>query len=130
MQILHAVNPSFALSGFLVGVLVGLTGGWRRFVNDTGSRADFRPGHDCSRNQPPLRRDDQDRRHRRAPGNAAPCYREHPDNDLYLDLLYEFGVRGGASPPLITIILACALILTTICVVSQSIPHWRRDRAR
>ena len=26
MDILYAINPSFALSGFLVGVLVGLTG--------------------------------------------------------------------------------------------------------
>src|SRR5260370_16064065 len=42
-----------------------------------------------------------------------------PAKIFTLTLLYEFGVRGGASPPLITIMLACALILTAICVVSH-----------
>jgi len=36
-----------------------------------------------------------------------------------LTVLYEFGVRGGASPPLIRILLACVLILTAICVVTH-----------
>jgi uncharacterized protein len=34
-------------------------------------------------------------------------------------LLYRLGVRGGASPSLITTVLACALILTAICVVAH-----------
>ena len=36
-----------------------------------------------------------------------------------LIVLYELGVRGGASPPAITIVLACALIMTAICVVAH-----------
>ena len=40
-----------------------------------------------------------------------------------LAILYEFESRGGASPPLITIVLACALILTAVCVVSH---RWLR----
>jgi uncharacterized membrane protein YfcA len=46
-----------------------------------------------------------------------------PATIFTLTLLYEFGVQGGTSPPLITIILACALILTAICVVSH---RWLR----
>jgi uncharacterized protein len=38
---------------------------------------------------------------------------------LTLTVLYKLGVRGSGSPPLITIVLACALILTAICVVSH-----------
>ena len=34
-------------------------------------------------------------------------------------VLYELGVRGGASPRLITILLACMLIMTAICVLAQ-----------
>jgi uncharacterized protein len=41
-----------------------------------------------------------------------------------LILLYKLGVRSGASPPAITIVLACALILTAICVV------WHRQLRR
>jgi uncharacterized protein len=36
-----------------------------------------------------------------------------------LIVLYELGVRGGSSPPLITIVLACALIMTAICVLAH-----------
>ena len=34
-------------------------------------------------------------------------------------VLYELGVRGGASPRLITILLACMLIVTAICVLAH-----------
>jgi uncharacterized protein len=33
--------------------------------------------------------------------------------------LYRLGVRGGASPPVITIVLGSALIMTAICVVAH-----------
>src|SRR5277367_3098247 len=36
-----------------------------------------------------------------------------------LIVLYKLGVRGGASPPAITIVLACALVMTAICVVAH-----------
>jgi uncharacterized membrane protein YfcA len=36
-----------------------------------------------------------------------------------LVVLYELGVRGGGSPPAITIVLACALIMTAICVIAH-----------
>jgi uncharacterized protein len=38
---------------------------------------------------------------------------------LTLIILYKLGVRGSASPPAITIVLACALIMTAICVVAH-----------
>lgn len=36
-----------------------------------------------------------------------------------LIVLYKLGVGGGTSPPLITIMLACALIMTAICVLAH-----------
>jgi uncharacterized membrane protein YfcA len=39
-----------------------------------------------------------------------------PATIFTLSLLYEFGVRGGASPPLITIMLACVTCFATIGV--------------
>jgi uncharacterized protein len=36
-----------------------------------------------------------------------------------LIVLYKLGVRGGTSPPAITLVLACALITTAICVVAH-----------
>jgi uncharacterized protein len=42
-----------------------------------------------------------------------------PATSLTLIVLYKLGVRGSASPPFITILLASALILTVICVVSH-----------
>jgi uncharacterized protein len=42
-----------------------------------------------------------------------------------LIVLYELGVRGGASPSLITIVLACALIMTAVCVLGAD-----SDRSR
>jgi len=42
-----------------------------------------------------------------------------PPAILTFTVLYKLGVRGSASPPLITIVLAGALILNAICVVSH-----------
>ena len=38
---------------------------------------------------------------------------------ITLIVLYEFGVRWGAAPRLITIVLACALIMTAVCVLAH-----------
>jgi uncharacterized protein len=38
---------------------------------------------------------------------------------ITLIILYKLGVRGGGSPPAITIVLACALIMTAICVIAH-----------
>ena len=42
---------------------------------------------------------------------------------ITLMMLYELEVRGGTSPRWITIVLACALIVTAICVVAH---RWLR----
>jgi uncharacterized membrane protein YfcA len=129
MEILQTVDPFFALSGFLVGVLVGLTGvGGGSLMTPVlvlifGVQATTAVGTDLlfaattktAGTVVHHRRETIDWRvtRRLATGSI-------PATIFTLTLLYEFGVRGGASPPLITIILACALILTAICVVS----HW------
>ena len=38
---------------------------------------------------------------------------------ITLIVLYELGVRGGAASAAITVVLACALIMTAICVVAH-----------
>jgi uncharacterized protein len=163
MEILHAVNSFFALSGFVVGALVGLTGvgggslmtlgawppglepgdteGTRRLaerieaymikaVREAASPANRSSPADGARRC----RRSWSSRHRagrfrlqswpgRRKSTREAAIGSIPATIFTLTLLYEFGVRGGASPPLITIILACALILTAICVVSH---RWLR----
>ena len=133
MDILYAISPSFALSGFLVGVLVGLTGvGGGSLMTPLlvlifGVQATTAVGTDLlyaamTKTVGTVvhnRRKTIDWRvvtRRLASGSI-------PAAILTLAILYEFGVRGGASPPLITIVLACALILTAVCVVSH---RWLR----
>ena len=132
MDILYAISPSFALSGFLVGVLVGLTGvGGGSLMTPLlvlifGVQATTAVGTDLlyaamTKSVGTVvhnRRKTIDWRvtRRLASGSI-------PAAILTLAILYEFGVRGGASPPLITIVLACALILTAVCVISH---RWLR----
>ena len=132
MDILYAINPSFALSGFLVGVLVGLTGvGGGSLMTPLlvlifGVQATTAVGTDLLYAAMTKtfgtvvhhRRKTIDWRvtRRLASGSI-------PAAIFTLTILYEFGVRGGVSPPLITIVLACALILTAVCVVSH---RWLR----
>ena len=132
MDILHAISPSFALSGFVVGLLVGLTGvGGGSLMTPLlvlifGVQATTAVGTDLlyaamTKTVGTVvhhRRKTIDWRvtRRLASGSI-------PAAIFTLAILYEFGVRGGASPPLITIVLACALILTAVCVVSH---RWLR----
>ena len=132
MDILYAINPSFALSGFLVGVLVGLTGvGGGSLMTPLlvlifSVQATTAVGTDLLYAAMTKtfgtvvhhRRKTIDWRvtRRLASGSI-------PAAIFTLTILYEFGVRGGASSPLITIVLACALILTAVCVVSH---RWLR----
>ena len=132
MDILHAISPSFALSGFVVGLLVGLTGvGGGSLMTPLlvlifSVQATTAVGTDLlyaaiTKTFGTVvhhRRKTIDWRvtRRLASGSI-------PAAIFTLTILYEFGVRGGASPPLITIVLACALILTAVCVVSH---RWLR----
>ena len=132
MDILHAISPSFALSGFVVGLLVGLTGvGGGSLMTPLlvlifSVQATTAVGTDLlyaaiTKTFGTVvhhRRKTIDWRvtRRLACGSI-------PAAIFTLAILYEFGVRGGASPPLITIVLACALILTAVCVVSH---RWLR----
>jgi uncharacterized membrane protein YfcA len=132
MEILHAISPSFAVSGFVVGLLVGLTGvGGGSLMTPLlvlvfGVQATTAVGTDLlyaamtktAGTVVHHRRGTIDWRvtRRLATGSI-------PAAIVTLIALYEFGVRGNASPPLIKIVLACALILTAICVVSH---RWLR----
>ena len=132
MDILHAISPSFALSGFVVGLLVGLTGvGGGSLMTPLlvlifSVQATTAVGTDLlyaaiTKTFGTVvhhRRKTIDWRvtRRLACGSI-------PAAIFTLTILYEFGVRGGVSPPLITIVLACALILTAVCVVSH---RWLR----
>jgi uncharacterized membrane protein YfcA len=132
MEILHAVNPFFALSGFLVGALVGLTGvGGGSLMTPVlvlifGVQATTAVGTDLLY-AATTKSVGTVVHHRRGTIDWRVTRRlaigSIPAAIFTLSLLYEFGVRGGASPPLIKIILACALILTAICVVSH---RWLR----
>ena len=132
MDILHAISPSFALSGFVVGLLVGLTGvGGGSLMTPLlvlifSVQATTAVGTDLlyaaiTKTFGTVvhhRRKTIDWRvtRRLASGSI-------PAAIFTLAILYEFESRGGASPPLITIVLACALILTAVCVVSH---RWLR----
>src|SRR6516162_8012080 len=160
MDILHAISPSFALSGFVVGLLVGLTGvGGGSLMTPLlvlifSVQATTAVGTDLlyaaiTKTFGTVvhhRRKTIDWRvtrrllyaaitktfgtvvhHRRKTIDWRVTRRlacgSIPAAIFTLAILYEFGVRGGASPPLITIVLACALILTAVCVVSH---RWLR----
>jgi uncharacterized membrane protein YfcA len=132
MEILQAVSPAFALSGFLVGLLVGLTGvgggslmtPFLVLVFDVqattavGTDLLYAATTKSAGTVVHHRRGTIDWRvtRRLATGSI-------PAAIFTLIVLYEFGVRGDASPPLIRILLACALILTAICVVTH---RWLR----
>jgi uncharacterized protein len=132
MEIFHAFNPFFALSGFLVGALVGLTGvGGGSLMTPVlvlifGVQATTAVGTDLLY-AATTKTVGTVVHHRRGTIDWRVTRRlaigSIPAAIFTLSLLYGFGVRGGASPPLITIILACALILTAICVVSH---RWLR----
>jgi uncharacterized protein len=125
---LLSVTPLFVLSGFLVGLLIGLTGvGGGSLMTPLlmlifGVQATTAVGTDLlyaavTKSGGTVvhhRRETIDWQvtRRLATGSI-------PAAILTLTVLYKLGVRGGASPPLITIVLACALILTAICVVSH-----------
>ena len=128
MDMLQAINPLFALSGFLVGLLVGLTGvGGGSLMTPLlvlifGVQATTAVGTDLlyaavTKSGGTVvhhRRGTIDWRvtRRLATGSA-------PAAIITLTVLFKLGLRGGSSPPLITIVLACGLILTAICVISH-----------
>ena len=122
------INPLFALAGFIVGLLVGLTGVgggslmtpllmlifgvhpttavgtdllYAAVTKSAGAVVHHRRGTI-----------DWQVTRRLATGSV-------PASIITLTVLYKLGVRGGASPPLITMVLACALIVTAICVISH-----------
>jgi uncharacterized protein len=129
---LQAISPLFILSGFLVGLLVGLTGvGGGSLMTPLlvlvfGVEATTAVGTDLlyaavTKSAGTMLH------HRRGTIDWQVTRRlatgSVPAAILTLTVLYALGVRGGASPSAITIVLACALILTAICVVSH---RWLR----
>ena len=128
MDMLQAISPLFALSGFLVGLLVGLTGvGGGSLMTPLlvvifGVQATTAVGTDLlyaavTKSGGAVihhRRGTIDWRvtRRLATGSV-------PAAIITLTVLFKLGLRGGSSPPLITTVLACALILTAICVISH-----------
>jgi uncharacterized protein len=126
MEALNAISPLFVLSGFLVGLLVGLTGvGGGSLMTPLlvlmfGVQTTTAVGTDLlyaavTKSGGTIahhRRGTIDWRvtRRLATGSV-------PAAILTLTVLYKLGVRGASSPPLVTIVLGCALILTAICVV-------------
>ena len=125
-------QPFFRAFGFVVGLLVGLTGvGGGSLMTPLlvlifGVQATTAVGTDllyaamtktCGTVVHHRRKTIDWRVTRRLASGSIPAA------IFTLAILYEFGVRGGASSPLITIVLACALILTAVCVVSH---RWLR----
>jgi uncharacterized membrane protein YfcA len=128
MEILHALSPALVLSGFLVGLLVGLTGvGGGSMMTPLlvlifGIHATTAVGIDLLY-AAVTKSGGTMVHHRRGTIDwhvtrrlATGCV---PASIVTLTVLYKLGVRGGASPPLITTGLACALMLTAICVLSH-----------
>jgi len=121
-------SPLFVLSGFLVGLLVGLTGvGGGSLMTPLlmlifGVQATTAVGTDLLY-AAVTKSGGTVAHHRRETIDWQVTRRlatgSIPAAILTLTVLYKLGVRGGASSPLITIVLACALILTAICVVSH-----------
>jgi uncharacterized protein len=126
MEALHAISSLFVLSGFLVGVLVGLTGvGGGSLMTPLlvlifGIQATVAVGTDLLY-AAVTKSGGTVVHHRRGTIDWKVTRRlatgSVPAAILTLAVLYKLGVRGGASPPAITIVLACALILTAICVI-------------
>jgi uncharacterized protein len=119
----------FILSGFLVGVLVGLTGvGGGSLMTPLlvlifGVEATTAVGTDLLY-AAVTKSGGTVIHHRRGSIDWQVTRRlatgSIPAAILTLTVLYKLGVGGGAvSPPIITIVLGCALILTAICVVSH-----------
>ena len=128
MDMLLAIGPLFALSGFLVGLLVGLTGvGGGSLMTPFlvlifGVQPTTAVGTDLlyaavTKSGGTLvhhRRGTIDWRvtRRLATGSV-------PAALITLTVLSKLAIRGDAASPLITSVLASALILTAICVVSH-----------
>jgi uncharacterized protein len=122
------VSPLFVLSGFLVGVLVGLTGvGGGSLMTPLlvlifGVQATTAVGTDLLY-AAVTKSGGTVVHHRRGTIDWQVTRRlaigSIPAAILTLTVLYKLGVRGGGATPLITIVLGCALILTAICVVSH-----------
>jgi uncharacterized membrane protein YfcA len=122
------INPFFALSGFTIGLLVGLTGvGGGSLMTPLlvlifGVQPTTAVGTDLLY-AAVTKSAGTVVHHRRGTIDWQVTRRlavgSVPAAILTLIVLYKLGVRGGASPPLITIVLACALILTAICVISH-----------
>lgn len=123
---LHAISPLFVLSGFLIGLLVGLTGvGGGSLMTPLlvlifGVQPTIAVGTDLLY-AAVTKSVGTVMHHRRGTIDWALTRRlatgSVPAAIVTLTVLYQLGVRDGTSPPLITIVLACALILTAICVV-------------
>jgi hypothetical protein len=128
MEILDAISPLLALSGFFVGLLVGLTGvGGGSLMTPLlmlifGIQATTAVGTDllyaaATKSGGTLVH------HRRGTIDWQVTRRlatgSIPAAIIALAVLYKLGVVGSASPPLITIVLAGVLILTAMCVISH-----------
>jgi len=119
MDLFAAINPLLVVSGFVVGMLVGLTGvGGGSLMTPilfccSGAR------DDRCRDRPPLRGEGTE--DWRVTGRLAAG--SIPATILTLFALHILGIKGNASPPLITTALGIALVMTAVRILSH---RWLR----
>jgi len=132
MDLLAAINPLLVVSGFVVGMLVGLTGvGGGSLMTPIlvllfGVHATTAVGTDLlyaaiTKTGGMLTHGLKGTVDWRVTGRLAAG--SIPATILTLFALRILGIKGNASPPLITTALGIALVMTAVCVLSQ---RWLR----
>src|SRR5215831_16776408 len=132
MDLFAAINPILVVSGFVVGMLVGLTGvGGGSLMTPLlvllfGVHATTAVGTDLlyaaiTKTGGTLTHGVKGTVDWRVTGRLAAG--SIPATILTLVALYILGIKGNASPPLITTALGIALVVTAVCVLSH---RWLR----
>ena len=128
MDLFAAINPLLVVSGFVVGMLVGLTGvgGGSLMTPILGVHATTAVGTDLlyaaiTKTGGTLTHGLKGTVDWRVTGRLAAG--SIPATILTLFALHILGIKGNASPPLITTALGIALVMTAVCVLSH---RWLR----
>jgi len=132
MDLFAAINPILVVSGFVVGMLVGLTGvGGGSLMTPIlvllfGVQATTAVGTDLlyaaiTKTGGTLTHGVKGTVDWRVTGRLAAG--SIPATILTLFALHILGIKGNASPPLITTALGIALVMTAVCVLSH---RWLR----
>src|SRR6202049_311005 len=138
MDLFAAINPLLVVSGFVVGMLVGLTGvGGGSLMTPIlvllfGVHATTAVGTDLlyaaiTKTGGTLTHGLKGTVDWRVTGRLAAG--SIPATILTLFALHILGIKGNASPPLITTALGIALVMTAVCVLSHRwlrLPHAAR----